>query len=59
MKLIKTEWYPATINPVRDGWYEMKGAFVEKPNGGIVLRKWAGECWWWCRATCFCLLTQK
>jgi hypothetical protein len=22
MKTIKTEWYPATTKPVREGWYE-------------------------------------
>ena len=47
MKIIKTEWYPATIKPVRDGWYEVKGRFAEKPNGGIVMRKWTEGCWRW------------
>ena len=47
MKNTKTEWYPALVKPVREGWYEVEGLFTERPAGGVVLRKWADGCWWW------------
>lgn len=38
-----TEWFPGSINPVRDGWYEVNGEFLE---GWIARRYWAGK-WMW------------
>jgi len=46
-KLERTDWIPASVNPVRAGMYE---CFYYDPNGSeeyqfIVKRKWTGSKW--------------
>ncbi len=35
-----TEWYPASVKPVREGWYERRYGIV-----GIYMQYWNGNIW--------------
>ena len=38
----RTDWYPATINPVRPGWYEFAYAMLAVPGD---MKHWDGQKW--------------
>lgn len=40
---MKTDWFPAEVNPVRKGFYETKLAGVDE----IWLRYWDHNSWWY------------
>ena len=40
MKIIKTEWYPATTKPVREGWYERDYTGIFGIEANIQLDLW-------------------
>lgn len=39
-----TEWFPASVKPVRVGWYQCRGIFYD---GTTVMRYWSGAGWQW------------
>ena len=39
--MTRTPWYPASVNPVRVGLYEVKFVLDRRP----ILRRWNGERW--------------
>lgn len=42
----KTDWFPADIDPVRKGYYDVDlGAAVQWPNSRLIRAKWTGQCW--------------
>ena len=42
--MMLTPWFPASIDPLRPGWYMVKGEFVE---GALAMRFWNGKTWLW------------
>lgn len=38
--MTKTQWFPAYVNPIRKGWYEVKGC-----NACCVTHRWNGKQW--------------
>lgn len=47
MSVLRTPWYPASIKPVRVGWYEVSYYRVGMPEGRVVdgRRYWSGTRW--------------
>jgi hypothetical protein len=44
-----TPWFPASVRPVRVGWYMAKGCFWDNRNNPrlYVMRYWNGRNWEW------------
>lgn len=39
----KTEWFPTSVKPVHEGWYE-----VRYDGRGSIARRWWADGEWWC-----------
>lgn len=39
-----TPWFSGDVKPVREGWYEVMGNFIE---GRQTRRYWSGRGWMW------------